>query len=215
MPKKFLDCQNLPCPQPVLQVKHLLELEEPDEFTILVDNDAAKENVLRFITANAYNASVESNGKNHRITAAKRPPATGAPAAGASLAGLVHGEDSVINSQPPKSSSKILVFIAANLLGQGDDALGAKLMKNFLATLPELGQDLWRVILVNGGVRLTVAESPVLDQLRHLEQSGVDVLVCGACLEHFKLLDKKVVGQTTNMLDIVTSMQVADKVIRP
>jgi len=33
------------------------------------------------------------------------------------------------------------------------------------------------------------------------------------CLDHFNLLDKKQVGQTTNMLDIVTAMQLADKVI--
>jgi len=41
----------------------------------------------------------------------------------------------------------------------------------------------------------------------------VEVLVCGTCLGHFGLLEKKKVGETTNMLDIVTSMQLADKVI--
>ena len=38
-------------------------------------------------------------------------------------------------------------------------------------------------------------------------------MVCGTCLNHFGLLDKKQCGETTNMLDIVTSLQVADKVI--
>jgi hypothetical protein len=35
----------------------------------------------------------------------------------------------------------------------------------------------------------------------------------GTCLNHFDILDKKEVGETTNILDIVTAMQLADKVI--
>jgi len=42
---------------------------------------------------------------------------------------------------------------------------------------------------------------------------GVMVLVCGTCLQHFQVLEQKQVGETTNMLDIVTHMQLAGKVI--
>jgi intracellular sulfur oxidation DsrE/DsrF family protein len=77
-----------------------------------------------------------------------------------------------------------------------------------------MGTNLWCVIFVNGGVKLTISESPVLEQLQVLENMGVSILVCGACLEYFGLTDKKAVGATTNMLDIVTSLQLADKVLR-
>jgi hypothetical protein len=53
----------------------------------------------------------------------------------------------------------------------------------------------------------------VLDELRGYEAGGLQILVCGTCLTHFDLLDRKQVGVTTNMLDIVTAMQLADKVI--
>lgn len=39
------------------------------------------------------------------------------------------------------------------------------------------------------------------------------VLQAKECLDHFNLLNKKQVGETTNMLDIVTAMQLEDKVI--
>ena len=52
-----------------------------------------------------------------------------------------------------------------------------------------------------------------LTSLQELEAAGVQVLVCGTCLNHFKLLEQKQVGETTNMLDIVTHMQLADKVV--
>ena len=73
---------------------------------------------------------------------------------------------------------------------------------------------LWRIIMLNGGVSLATKNSPVIAELQALEQNGVGILVCGTCLEHFNLLEQKSVGETTNMLDVVTSLQLADKVIR-
>jgi selenium metabolism protein YedF len=86
-------------------------------------------------------------------------------------------------------------------------------MKNFIATLKEMGSHLWRLVFLNSGVRLTIDDSPVLADLAELEKSGVSILVCGTCLNFYGLLDRKKVGETTNMLDIVTSMDVATKVI--
>jgi selenium metabolism protein YedF len=87
-------------------------------------------------------------------------------------------------------------------------------MFNFLGTLPELGEALWRIILVNGGVKLAVTGSPVLEKLQTLAASGVSIIVCGTCLDFFGILDNKEVGETTNMLDVVTSLDLADKVIQ-
>jgi len=98
-------------------------------------------------------------------------------------------------------------------MGKGDDELGRKLMVNFIKTLKEMGSDLWRIVMVNDGVKFAVKGSGILDELTALQSSGVSLLVCGACLTHFNLLEAKMVGETTNMLDIVTSMQLADKVI--
>jgi hypothetical protein len=66
---------------------------------------------------------------------------------------------------------------------------------------------------VNNGVKLTIEGSAVLGTLQEYEHEGLHILGCGTCLNHFGLLEKKRVGETTNMLDIVTSMQLADKVV--
>ena len=57
-----------------------------------------------------------------------------------------------------------------------------------------------------GNVRLHRGEV-----LRYVRPLGI--LVCGPCLKTFNLLEKQQVGQLTSMVDIVTSMQIADKVI--
>jgi selenium metabolism protein YedF len=112
-----------------------------------------------------------------------------------------------------QGDQKIMVMCATDRMGFGDDELGRKLMVNYLRTLDEMGEDLWRLVFVNNGVKLTIDESEVVADLQKYENHGIKILVCGTCLTHFDLLDRKQVGITTNMLDIVTAMQNADKVI--
>ena len=106
-----------------------------------------------------------------------------------------------------------MVLCTTDRMGFGDDELGLKLMLSFLRTLKEMGSDLWRLVFVNNGVKLTIDGSEVLDDLKGYDNNGIKILVCGTCLTHFNLLERKQVGETTNMLDIVTAMQLADKVI--
>ena len=106
-----------------------------------------------------------------------------------------------------------MVMVANDCMGHGDNELGSKLMVSFLKTLKEMGDELWRLVFVNNGVKLTIGDAEVLPVLKEYEEWGLQILVCGTCLTHFNLLDEKQVGETTNMLDIVTAMQLADKVI--
>lgn len=117
------------------------------------------------------------------------------------------------NELQGNDDKRIMVVCTTDRLGFGDNELGSKLMINFLRTLKEMGDDLWRLVFVNNGVKFTIEGSEVLEDLQTYESAGLKILVCGTCLDHFKLLKKKQVGETTNMVDIVTAMQLADKVI--
>lgn len=205
MPETVLDCKGMPCPKPVLECRAFLDEQHPARLAVLVDNEAAKENVSRFLTSRGYSVSTLAENQGlWRVSGVLSTPAAEAPEECRIMSGAELGEQ----------AQQVAVFITSATIGHGDDVLGAKLMKNFLATLPELGTELWRIMLVNGGVKLAVAGSPVLEELRSIEKRGVSILVCGACLDHFGLLSSKEVGQTTNMLDIVTSMQLASKVLQ-
>ncbi|HWQ61982.1 MAG TPA: sulfurtransferase-like selenium metabolism protein YedF, partial [Negativicutes bacterium] len=97
-------------------------------------------------------------------------------------------------------------LITQNTLGHGSADLGAILMKSFLYTVLE-SEPLPRAILfINSGVHLTVAGSPVLDNLAALAARGVKVLSCGTCLDFFNLKDKLAVGGVTNMYTIVAEL---------
>lgn len=118
-----------------------------------------------------------------------------------------------ISPQQAGDGKKILVILATDHLGKGDDALGEKIVINFIRTLKEMGDDLWRLVLLNGGVKLAVEGAEALPQLQELAENGLGILVCGPCLKVFNLFEKRQVGELTSMLDIITSMQLADKVI--
>ena len=71
------------------------------------------------------------------------------------------------------------------------------------------------IICYNAGVKLTVKESPVLDDLQQLAQAGVDILVCGTCVNYFGLGDRVAAGRISNMYDIAETMADAARLVRP
>ena len=193
-----IDARGLSCPAPVLETKAAVENDHPGRIEVLVDNEPARENVIRFLSSQGYRTEAKKEGDVFTVTgtgdgsAPQSEPAADAPAT---------------------AETRIMVMVSADRMGSGDDELGAKLMVNFIKTLKEMDGDLWRLVFVNSGVKLTIEGAATLEDIRALEDGGLTVLVCGTCLDHFNLLERKQVGQTTNMLDIVTAMQLANRVI--
>jgi selenium metabolism protein YedF len=199
MAEEEVDCRGMACPNPVLKAKEIIERGNIERLRVTVDNPAAKENVSRFLSRMNYEVSLSEEGGVFNVTATKGEFTTAC--------------EVMEQPNPENRESKIAVLVGTDRMGKGDDMLGQKLITSFIGTLKEMGPELWRLILLNGGVKLTVEGSECLPALQALETEGIHILVCGTCLNHFELLEKKQVGETTNMLDIVTAMQLADKVI--
>ena len=195
---KVFDARGLACPAPVLHTKATLQEEKPGSVKVIVDNAASQQNVQRFLESQGFQTVLEQKGTDYLVIG---------------TCGLEPGEQAQLSVEPQSDVKKIMVMCTTDRMGFGDEGLGLKLMVSFLRTLKEMGSELWRLVFVNNGVKLTTDASEVLEDLRDYENEGLKILVCGTCLTHFDLLEKKQVGETTNMLDIVTAMQLADKVI--
>ena len=178
--------------------KTAIEEKDPSIIKVTVDNEAAKQNVSRFLQSRQFEISEVFEGNDFSVIGKKED--------------VVASEKPVVE-KVETDINKIMVMVATDRVGYGDDELGSKLMISFIKTLKEMGPELWRLVFVNNGVKLTIEGSEVLPVLKEYEIEGLQILVCGTCLDHFDLLDLKQVGETTNMLDIVTAMQLADKVI--
>ncbi|MDR3089158.1 MAG: sulfurtransferase-like selenium metabolism protein YedF [Desulfobulbaceae bacterium] len=199
---KEIDTRGLACPAPVLLVKETLDREQPDTLLVRVDNEAARENVSRFLASRGFTPQSDGAGADIVITTA----------AGRNVE-QSHEESGSAEPRERANNRKIMVLIGSETIGAGDNELGAKLMTAFIKTLKEMGGELWRLVFINGGVKLVATGSPVLADLLAYQQRGLMILACGTCLNHYGLMAEKQCGQTTNMLDIVTAMQLADKVI--
>ncbi len=197
-----MDARGLACPEPVLKTKAAVEQPDVSVVRVQVDNDAAVENVSRFLTYQGFQVSVDAFA-DHSLVEGVKEENDGTP----------RPDQEKHTSSGDGEGQKIVVLIGSRTIGEGDDVLGEKLMLSYIKTLKEMGDDLWRLIFVNGGVHFAIEGSELLPELVALEEQGITILVCGTCLNHFDILEKKRVGQTTNMLDIVTAMQLADKVI--
>jgi len=195
---KEIDARGLACPAPVLQTKAAIQEDNPCNVRVVLDHAASQQNVQRFLESQGFQTALEQDGSDFVVI------------------GTCDSTSSIQPQPAPTPSSdakKIMVMCATDRIGYGDDALGLKLMVNFLRTLKEMGEELWRLVFVNNGVKLAIEGSEVLEDLKAYELAGLKILVCGTCLDHFDLLEKKQIGETTNMLDIVTAMQLCDKVI--
>jgi selenium metabolism protein YedF len=199
---KTIDARGLACPAPVLKTRAELEENPVADISVIVDNAAASQNVSRFLESQQFTADIAAQGDDFVVSATR---------SGGAVVAAASRQDKAPEAK--SADTRVLVMIACDRMGRGDDDLGAGLMVNFIKTLPELGRELWRLVFVNSGVRLTIDGSAALEDLQALEAAGVSILVCGTCLTHFDLLERKQIGETTNMLDIVTSLQLADRVI--
>ena len=196
---KIIDLSGLACPLPVVRTKEALDAGETGEFIVVVDHDAARDNVSRFAQSRGCTVSVAQVGSCYHLTIS--PPAGQAR------------ETCFFPGVAPAPQSTVVVF-SSDRMGDGDPELGAILMRAFCQTIVQVEAP-QKLLFYNRGIFLTLNDSPVLSELKGLEEMGVGLLVCGTCLDYYKVRDRLAVGQVSNMFSILEAQMQAGRIIRP
>jgi selenium metabolism protein YedF len=100
-------------------------------------------------------------------------------------------------------------------MGEGDPQLGTLLMKGFLNALHEQQVLPTHLVFYNSGVKLTTAGSGVSSSLQSLEESGVEILICGTCVDFYEIRDQLVAGKISNMFTITETMAKTGHIVKP
>ncbi|MEJ2581173.1 MAG: sulfurtransferase-like selenium metabolism protein YedF, partial [Acidobacteriota bacterium] len=100
-------------------------------------------------------------------------------------------------------------------MGSGDDELGSILLRSFLKTQAELERKPDAIVFYNDGVKLCCEGSLLVDDLKALEEAGIEIIACGTCLNFFELGDRLCVGRVTDMLEIAGLLADAGSTVRP
>ena len=95
------------------------------------------------------------------------------------------------------------------------EELGKTLLKAFLYAVTQQDELPDQMLFYNGGAFLTCEGSQSLEDLKMLEEQGVEIRTCGTCLNFYGISDKLQVGEVTNMYDIAERMTKADRIIKP
>ena len=152
--KKIVDARGLSCPQPVVLTKRALENQEIKEITAIVDNQVALENISRMLKTLKLTSVVDERGGDYYINILKEDEI---------------GEQTTVGNW----KGNTVILVTSNVLGQGDDKLGAVLIKSFFYTLTQMEERIESIIFMNSGVLLTTAGSDVLEHIQVLESNGI------------------------------------------
>ena len=199
---KIVDARGDACPIPVIKTKAAIKEAAPkDVIEVLVDNEIAVQNVSKMAAQVGLAVTSEAKAANeYAITITLGDTVPNMSAAGGDTCGI---------------TGDTVVAITSNLMGNGNDELGAVLMKGFIYALTQLDQPPKTILFYNGGATLTTEGSESIADLKALEEAGVEILTCGTCLNYYNLSDKLVVGGVTNMYTIVEKLAAAGRIIRP
>ena len=200
-----LDCKGMSCPKPVLQAKAYLEKSGIKPFRVLVDNEASRENVLRFGRSQGCQVSAV-DGENGDFLITLVPDANNTKKDS-------FQEDDYRCDLP--GNNNFIYVISSNTMGRGSEDLGWALLQTYVTTIAEVLPLPSHILLYNGGVKLVTTEGKALEALQALEKKGVTIWVCGTCLEFFKLEKKRKAGSITNMYDIMNTMASAARIVSP
>lgn len=209
---KDIDVRDLACPGPVLKLRELLDAGEL-ELRLHVADELCRSNVTRFAASRGAELDVEAVDDGSYLISIR---------AEGSSAAVGPDEQRLLACDLPAEAAAAtgarrpqVVQICGGTMGHGDDELGSLLLRSFLKTLLQLDRGPDAVVFYNDGVKLCCEGSQLLDDLRSLEQGGVEIIACGTCLNYFGLADRLAVGRVTDMLEIASRLAAAGSIVRP
>jgi selenium metabolism protein YedF len=204
---KIIDAKGKSCPIPVIMAKKEIDGGN-NSFVVEVDNNIAVQNHNKLANSQSFKTEVKEDNENFKVYFSKDSEIA------------VHEEECLecneILDEAEKNKNLLgawTVFIGKEIIGAGNEELGKSLMKMYFYTISE-GEELPKSILfMNDGVKVPTLNEQAIEHLKDLENKGVEILVCGACLNFYGLEEKLKVGKVSNMYDITNRMKEAAKVI--
>lgn len=190
-----IDARGLACPKPVINTKKELDKIQDGYVITTVDNEIAKENILKLAKSLNCEAKVVKEEKDLISIEIKK------------------GENVIIKEKIDSALEDKCIFISSDKMGSGNDELGNVLIKGFIYTLTEAKPYPKHILLVNGGVKLSTENESTVENLKILEEAGVEILSCGTCLDYYGLKEKLQVGSVTNMYTIVDILKNSSQTI--
>jgi len=197
--EKFVDARGMECPMPVVITKKALADLDFGKVIALVDNEIARDNILRLAENLNLPAIVRRQAGDFSVEINKPSPDK------APFPSLETAADQV--------TADWVLLVTGDTIGRGSEELCGVLVKTFFYALLSAEFPPALMFCINDGVKLTCQGSPVLEHILSMQAKGTQVISCGSCLDYFKLKTRLCAGKISNMYDIMEKMTQAPKLI--
>ncbi|WP_097028239.1 sulfurtransferase-like selenium metabolism protein YedF [Clostridium peptidivorans] len=190
----IINCKGLNCPEPVINTKKYFDSINQGEGTVIVDNEVAKNNIIKFAKNNNYLSEIiKKESELYYIKVVKE-------------AGNTKDKDLL--------NDGYTILVTTDKLGEGSEELGKILMKSYFYALSESDKLPTDIIFLNSGVFLTTEGSQILNILEAMSKKDIVISSCGTCLDFYNLKEKLKLGEISNMYFIVEKINNSTKVIK-
>lgn len=202
---KIVDAKGKNCPIPVIMAKKEIDKGSTD-FIVEVDNKIANENLKKL--GNSMNFEVNSEEVNmiFKVHFSKSEIENNKEE-------ICEECNEIIKDIEKSKVSTWSIFVGKEIIGSGSEELGKSLIKMYFYTMTECDDLPKSILFMNDGVKVPTLNDQVIEHLKELEKKGVEILVCGTCLNFYGLEEKLKVGKVSNMYEISNCMKEASKVI--
>ncbi|MBY6836597.1 sulfurtransferase-like selenium metabolism protein YedF [Clostridium botulinum] len=202
---KIVDAKGKNCPIPVIMAKKEIDNGNVN-FVVEVDNKIANENLKKLGNSMSFEIkSQEVNGifKVHFLKGE----------ADNNESEICEECNEIIEEIKRDKLSKWSIFIGKEIIGSGSEELGKSLMKMYFYTMTESDDLPKSILFMNEGVKIPALNEQIVEHLKDLEKKGVEILVCGTCLNFYGLEEELKVGKVSNMYEISNYMKSSSKII--
>ena len=199
MEKVEVNAKGLACPQPVVMTKNALGEIEKGEVVVTVDSEVARDNVKRMAESEGCSVSIEAQGDDIYALHITKMGSAAVPQA--------------LAAEKQLTQEPLVYLFDSDFIGSNRE-LGKVLVNGFLNAIPSLPKRKSTIILISNGVKLATSGSYVLDTLKKFEEMGFTILICGTCLDFFKIREKVEAGTISNALEIMEALTTAAKVVK-
>ena len=200
---QIVDGKGLLCPQPlILTRKALKNCSLGETLKIECDNRTAYQNIMTYLNDQGLSPLGAEGDDIFQIEVVNQPVRPGEDPGSYSI-------------DPGVCSSAYIVVLSSDKMGEGDPQLGTVLMKGFLNSLHEQQVLPTHIVFYSSGVKLTKVDSGVSNSLKSLVESGVEILICGTCVDFYDIRNQLAVGKISNMFTITETMVKTGHIVKP
>lgn len=202
--EKTIDARGQACPRPLVMARDALKtLSSEDQLHVLVNDPVSAQNLEKMADQMNLPSKKVQQGTDYIVSMFVKKSF------------MVPQQEEIKCDLPVDVDRSFVVAVGSNIMGKGDEKLGAILIKGFIYSLTCLEKLPKSVIFYNSGVKLLAKGSESLADIKRLADAGVEILACGTCVEYYGLKKELGAGSIINMLEVVERQVRAAKVIRP